>query len=193
MVSVKEGSEALETVGVRCPYVRQIIFFMPLTNTFEYNGIHYKAEYEDCDDWTALPDKLCVQNYGVCFLDGKIIVGLHGSEENPHWKIIGGTREKGETVEETLVREILEEANMDVLEQAPIGYQKVTGEDGKVVYHLRTWCRVTPRGPFVADPDQGVKEIKLIDPKDHKNYFDWGAIGDRIIERAMEIEAQKGV
>lgn len=75
--------------------------------------------------------------------------------------------------------------------QPPIGYQKVTGEDGKVEYQLRTWCRVQPRGPFVADPDHGVKKIKLIDPKDYKQYFDWGEVGDRIIERAIEIEKSK--
>lgn len=162
---------------------------MKINGSFEYNGKQYRVEYEDCDNWSDLPNDLCTQNYGVCFLEGKIVIGLHGSRS--HWKIIGGTREKGETVEQTLVREILEEANMDVLEQQSIGYQKVTGEDGKIEYQLRTWCRVKPRGPFVADLDHGVKEIKLIDPKDYKQYFDWGEIGDRIIERAMEIENSK--
>lgn len=164
---------------------------MKIDGNFEYGGKQYTVEYEDRDGWSDLPDDLCTQNYGLCFLDGKMIVGLHGNESNPHWKIIGGTREPNETVEETLVREILEEANMDVLEQQPIGYQKVTGEDGKVEYQLRTWCRVQPRGPFVADPDHGVKKIKLIDPKDYKQYFDWGEVGDRIIERAIEIEKSK--
>jgi len=32
-----------------------------------------------------------------------------------------------------------------------------------------------------------VTEIKLIDPKDYKQYFDWGEIGERIIERALEL------
>jgi hypothetical protein len=31
--------------------------------------------------------------------------------------------------------------------------------------------------------------IKLIDPKDHKQYFDWDAVGDRIMARAMEMYA----
>lgn len=166
---------------------------MKINGSFEYDGKNYTVEYEDCDDWSNLPDELCTQIYGVCFLDGKIIIGLHGDVSNPHWKIIGGTREKGESVEETLVREILEESNMDVLEQKPIGYQKVTSEDGRVEYQLRIWCRVKPRGSFVSDPDFGVKEIKLIDPRDYRQYFDWGDIGDRIMERAMEIEAEKGL
>lgn len=31
------------------------------------------------------------------------------------------------------------------------------------------------------------KPVNFIDPKDYKKYFDWGKIGDRIMERAMEI------
>lgn len=159
---------------------------MTIYSEFNFEGERYSLEYEDCDDFSTLPDALCTQIYGVCFYEGKIIVGLEGPRS--HWKIIGGTRESGESVEKTLIREVLEESNMDVLEQKPIGYQKSTGPDGSVQYQLRSWCRVQPRGPFVADPAGSVKEIKLIDPRDHKQYFDWGKIGDRIIERAIEIE-----
>lgn len=161
---------------------------MKIIGAFELQGKHYTVEYEDCDDFSTLPDELCVQHYGLCFLDGKMIIGLHGNGPNAHWKIIGGTREKGETVEETLVREVKEESNMEVLEQKPIGYQKGTGSDGRVGYQLRSWCRVKANGPFISDPDQGVFEIKLIDPRDYKQYFDWGKIGDRLIERAVELE-----
>jgi hypothetical protein len=30
-------------------------------------------------------------------------------------------------------------------------------------------------------------EIKLIDPKDFKQYFDWEKIGERLMERALEM------
>ena len=30
--------------------------------------------------------------------------------------------------------------------------------------------------------------LKLVDPKDYKQYFDWGRIGERIIERAVELK-----
>ncbi len=161
---------------------------MKIVSEFTHSDKVYTAEYEDCDDYSVLPNDLCTQIYGACFYEGKMVVGLEGSK--PHWKFVGGTREEGETVEETLTREVLEESNMDVLEQVPIGYQKVTREDGYVAYQLRSWCRVKPRGPFVSDPAGSVKEIKLIDPKDCKKYFDWGEIGDRIMERAIEIEAR---
>ena len=160
---------------------------MKIDGSFEYAGKKYALEYEDCNDFSILPKELCTQIRSVCFCDGKMVVGLHGDS----WAPIGGTIEIGETPEQTIVREVLEEANMDVLESKPIGYQKVTDEDGKIEYQLRTWCRVKPRGAFVADPDHGVKEIKFIDPKDYKQYFDWGEVGDRIVKRAMEIEKSK--
>ena len=43
-------------------------------------------------------------------------------------------------------------------------------------------------GPFVSDPAGTISEIKLIDPKDYKQYFDWKSIGDRIMERALELK-----
>ncbi len=32
----------------------------------------------------------------------------------------------------------------------------------------------------------------MIDPKEYKKYFDWGEIGDRIINRAVELKNQDG-
>jgi len=72
------------------------------------------------------------------------------------------------------------------LSLVPIGYQKVDFE-GKIFNQLRYVCMVEPYGDFISDPDGSITEIKLIDPKDYKQYFDWGAIGDRIMERALEL------
>ena len=38
----------------------------------------------------------------------------------------------------------------------------------------------------ISDPDDDITEIKLIDPKDYKQYFDWGENGDRIMKKAIE-------
>ena len=76
---------------------------------------------------------------------------------------------------------------MKVLKQIPIGYQEVFNPDGTIDCQLRSFCIVKPIGEFVSDPAGSVTEIKLIDPKDYKRYFNWGKIGDRIMERATEI------
>ncbi len=157
--------------------------------TTEYigrSGVKYIFEYSDCDDFSLLPFEQCTQTYGVCFYEDKMIIGYGGAKQD--WGLIGGTIEKGETLDQTFEREIQEESNMKVLKKLPVGYQKVTDtRDGKVIYQLRYVAIVEPYGPFVNDPTGAVTEIKLIDPKDVKNYFDWREIGDRIVERALEL------
>lgn len=91
--------------------------------------------------------------------------------------------------EEAVVREVLEETNMRVLKQRVIGYQNVF-EPRRVTTQVRLVCIVEPVGPFTADadPEGDITEIKLIDPKDIKQYFDWGEVGDYVLARALEIK-----
>jgi ADP-ribose pyrophosphatase YjhB (NUDIX family) len=151
------------------------------------SGVKYIFEYEDCDDFSELPYDKCRQIYGVCFYNDKITIVLNGKKKT--WGLVGGTIEKGEKFDQTFRREIQEESNMEVLSWKPIGYQKVIDtRDNSFVYQLRVVALVRPYGEFVEDPAGSVTEIKLIDPKDYKQYFDWGAIGERIMERALELK-----
>ncbi len=152
------------------------------------SGVEVELEYHDCDDFSVLPLEQCRQVYGVCFCYDEIIIGFGGKKKN--WGLIGGTIEKGESVEEAFVREIKEESNMEVLSWKPIGYQKVIdSRDNSFFFQLRVVALVRPYGPFVEDPAGGVTEIKLIDPKKYKEYFNWGAIGERVLERALELQS----
>lgn len=99
----------------------------------------------------------------------------------------GGGIEKNETVEKAVEREVKEETNMKILHQEVIGYQDIY-EPGKIIRQTRSFCLVEPYGEFVADPDGDITEIKFIDPKDYKKYFDWGEIGERIMQRAIELK-----
>lgn len=150
-----------------------------------WEGKTYKLRYEVLDSFKNLPYEKCKQVYGVCFYKDKMVIGFGGKKAD--WGLIGGTIEKGETFEETLIREIEEEANMKVLKSAPIGTQQVFYPDGSFIHQLRFVAMVEPIGKFERDPDGSVKEIKFINPKDYKRYFDWGEIGDRIIERALRM------
>jgi hypothetical protein len=49
-------------------------------------------------------------------------------------------------------------------------------------------CIVEPYGDFESDPDSDISKIKLIDPKDYKEYIKWGEIGDHLITRALKIK-----
>jgi 8-oxo-dGTP pyrophosphatase MutT (NUDIX family) len=158
---------------------------MQIKETVLYLGKKYPLIYVDSDDFSNLPKKYCTQAYGICFCDGKVVLGF--SRRMQKWSLIGGTIEPGETPEQALTREIKEESNMKIIKYWPIGYQYVVGE---LKYQLRFACVVEPYGPFVQDPDasedNGVDRITLIDPKDFKKYLGWGKIGDRLLERALE-------
>jgi ADP-ribose pyrophosphatase YjhB (NUDIX family) len=144
--------------------------------------------YRDIESPADIKDKKVSAVHALCFCGDKLVIVY--SERKGIWTPPGGGVEEGETAEEATVREIKEETNMKVLKHQFIGYQDITGSKG-LETQTRSFCIVEPYGEFVADPDDGeITEIKLIDPKDHQKYFDWGEIGDRIMERALELKAQ---
>ncbi|HHT9130284.1 MAG TPA: NUDIX hydrolase [Candidatus Brocadiaceae bacterium] len=161
-----------------------------ITNEYVgYSGVKYVFEYSDTDSFNELPQKDIRQAYGIAFHGKKILI-VNNVIKPGSYTPVGGSVEEGEHPDDTLVREIKEESNMKVLNFKPIGYQKVIDTSGKEkpYYQLRYFCIVEPYGPFESDPAGKVTEVIECDPEDYKKYFDWGEIGDRIIERALEIK-----
>lgn len=166
---------------------RKYVNYM-LVETYKGNsGVEYIFEYHDADSFENLELSLCRQAYGVCFDGDKMVIVFNGKKNI--WGLVGGTVEEGETLEQTLQREIREESNMEVISFLPIGYQKmIDTRDRSFVYQLRYVCNVCPYGPFVEDPADSVTKITAIDPSEYKRYFDWGSIGEHIIKRAVELK-----
>lgn len=148
----------------------------------------FTFEYQDADSFDDLEYAKCKQVYGVCFCAGKLVIGFgYFGGEGQSWGLIGGRIEEGETFEQTLRREIQEESNMEIVEFIPVGYQKVVDtRDQSYIYQLRYACIVVPIGEFVSDPAGTVTEIKLINPENYIDFFDWGQIGERLITRSTE-------
>jgi len=141
--------------------------------------------YREDDPLKDLEDKKLTGVHGYCFYKNRLVIVY--SESKEYWTPPGGGIEKGETYTDATVREVLEETNMKVLHYELIGYQDIS-ESGGIVRQTRSFCIVETIGDFISDPDGEITEIKLIDPKDYKKYFDWGEIGDRIIQRALEMK-----
>ena len=140
--------------------------------------------YNDLNDESELGNRKINGVHAYCFYEGKLVIVY--ADKKKYWSPPGGAVEIGESVQEEVIREVKEETNMKVVYQKIIGYQEVD-EINKTSVQTRSFCIVEPYGPFVSDPDGDITEIKLIDPNDYKNYFDWGKIGDHIFNRAMEI------
>lgn len=132
-----------------------------------------------------LEEKMLQGVHAFCFYGDKMVVVF--SEKKGCWAPPGGGIEPNETYEQAVVREVLEETNMNVLSQQLIGFQDMY-EPNRIVRQTRSFCIVEPKGDFVADPDGDVTEIALIDPRDFKNYFDWGEIGNRLMEQALKMK-----
>ncbi|MFZ2484337.1 MAG: NUDIX hydrolase [Minisyncoccia bacterium] len=156
---------------------------MEIKTQFEANDQIYNAHYVEADPSLNLGDFTLHGVHSICFNGDKIVVVKNSKGD---WSPPGGAIEKGETYYEASIREIKEESNMKVLHQEYIGYQDVSWLDIKS-RQARMFCIVEPFGNFEEDPDGDISEIKLIDPKDYKEYIKWGEIGDRLIVRAFEM------
>jgi len=129
--------------------------------------------------------KPITQVYGVCF-NKKGEVLIIKDEGRTEWKLPGGTPEKGETPEETLKREIMEEATVVLGDCEMIGCQE-TKIDGKVVYQLRYVAVIEEIKKHTIDPaTKRWVERKFIDVKDFGRYVKWGDIGKENIRLAFE-------
>ena len=161
---------------------------MQIKSTITNNkGQVFDVVYKDIESENDFKEKNISGVHALCFYKDKLVVVY--SKSKGYWGPPGGSVEKGENVRDAIRREVKEETNMKVTKVRFIGYQEISKPDG-VIYQARPVCIVEPYGDFVNDPDGDVTEIKLINPKDFKEYFDWGVVGDRLMERALEIKAQ---
>jgi ADP-ribose pyrophosphatase YjhB (NUDIX family) len=159
---------------------------MEVESTVIYKEQEFKVIYRDVDSTSELIGRIVLGVFGYCFFKDKLVIVYDATKG--YWTPIGGSVEEGESLEEAVIREVHEEANMKVLRQTVIGYQDALTTKG-IKTRTRSVCIVEPYGDFISDPDGDITEIKLIDPSEYKKYFDWGVIGDHVMERTLELKA----
>jgi len=131
--------------------------------------------------------------YGVLFnAKGEIVI----VKINNKWLLPGGAIEKGEDAEKALIREVNEEADVEIEEIRPAGYQKVIVYENKkkreTFYQLRYAAKISNIKKQTPDPAVGyIPERKFIKPKDFLKYCPWGNIGKAIVKNAVEVMRKK--
>ncbi|HEX4212475.1 MAG TPA: NUDIX hydrolase [Candidatus Dormibacteraeota bacterium] len=135
------------------------------------------------------------QAYGICFTSDGMIV-LAGSEfaGRPHWNLLGGGVEPGETLEDCLVREVMEEGCARLVESRYIGCQRVDDPEHPTgpwrYYQTRFWARVEL---LPWDPHFEIEERRLVPPQDFLGTLTWGSAPSAaiILEAGVRIEAER--
>lgn len=135
--------------------------------------------------------KPCFQVYGVVFnAEGEILL----IQEKGKWKIPGGTPEGDETAEETLRRELIEEADVTIGKLTPVGMQRVEypnnpdENEGDLYYQYRYACMLDELQPSTPDPDTGITNLrKFVPASEVTDHVKWGAVGEAMFKAAIEV------
>ncbi len=128
------------------------------------------------------------QVYGIIFNKKGQILLVNIKKGN--WSLPGGTPEQTDkSYEDTLKREVLEEADIEIDKIIPLGYQNSCFIDEKNSDHqqLRYLATVKKILPQTEDPAYGIiSKRKFISPRDFLKYCHWGKIGEAMVKSAIK-------
>jgi ADP-ribose pyrophosphatase YjhB (NUDIX family) len=136
------------------------------------------------------PRELTTQSYGICFTAKNEIVLV--SYDGIYWNLPGGQLFPGESLEEGLSREVMEEACATVIAHEYIGCQRVedpehANPEQRFHYQARFWTRVELHD---WAPKFEIIERRLVSPEQFTAALTWGAAPTalRILQLGLESE-----
>ncbi len=161
-----------------------------VSDVMEWNGHRISRTWMRTDDASGFSP--VTQCYGICFDDIGRILAVR--EKGKDWQLPGGTPELGETLEETVTRELIEEADIVVKDVRMLGVQKVefpgnlNKNEGELFYQARFICEVDSVLPQTVDPVTGETwERKFVPTAEINDCIRWGEIGRAVFDDAVSL------
>lgn len=135
------------------------------------------------------PAEAVTQVSGLCFSGEARLLLV--SENGRDWSLPGGKPESGETWEETLQREVAEEAGAEVLHCHLLGAVRVEGLTPQPYVQLRfwAWVRLNPFRPAFE-----TRHRLAVTPAEVARLLPWGSgpIGPALLAGALALDAAFG-
>lgn len=157
---------------------------MELIHEWEHEGEVIKFSW--LGDVDVEPDRA----YAFAFTPEGEMLLVTDQRTAPGCWLPGGGVENGETPEQALSRELLEEANAQVHACQKIGTQRAESSGGgKVSLQSFYWCRITVAPEF--SPVHEVTERVLVMPEQFLDRLFWGRADPKasmLLERALTME-----
>ena len=154
-----------------------------LISEFEYEG-KVIVEWFDVFDKDQIPDYKWQHVYMIGNINGKVPIVMYNEKRD---NLPGGRLEPGESLDETLKREAVEELNMEVLSWQPLGYQRLTRPlDDTPTFQFRAYAQLRKIGEFESDPGGGVIGHKVVDLNEVNDHIKYGVVGNRLINNCKK-------
>lgn len=156
-----------------------------LRTSFNYDSQNIIADWYTVTDKSQIPDLPWQQVYAIGNLNSQVplITSLTCEKE---FNLPGGRTEPGETIEQTIAREMVEECNMRVIEWQPLGYQHLTEPDGKQIFQFRVYGKLEKIGELVNDPGGGVIKNTMVYLSQVNSLIKYSEIGERMVKLAKK-------